>query len=246
MVKLSCAMPATPSLQAKGKKDAQNETTDPQKKKKKILSPQQMEKKKQRDSLRRNIFLRTKEEEELSKGMSFRDIALKEQGFEVKQEEDNSEKFDFDLEHVKKVTFGGFSYPSGSPSEPARSETGSVSSHYPVRGIMRKFTRKLITKAIKKLEEKVQIEVDREKVDVLIERFFARNKHATPRARAAFKKGMGKEYQPVLNQPVRRREEKLSFLIQHPPICAPERKLNMHHHVSSRAKAILQKSKTAK
>ena len=77
-------------------------------------------------------------------------------------------------------------------------------------------------------------------MDVLFERLYARNDRATRRAKALMQKALGDK-----NQTVRRREEKLSFLIQHSPICAPEHKLNMHHHVSSRAKAILQKSQTA-
>jgi len=216
------------------------ELEDPNKLRKKHKSPSKLAYERKRNGLRTSAYIREKDEEDLRTGMSICEDALRAKGFEVKQEEDKAEKFEFDLEHVKKVTFGGFSYPSGSPSEPSRSETGSVSSHYPVRGIMRKFTRKLITKAIKKLEEKVQIEEDREKVDVLFERLYARNDRATRRAKALMQKALGDK-----NQPVRRREEKLSFLIQHPPICAPERKLNMHHHVSSRAKAILQKSQTA-
>jgi len=207
---------------------------DPNKLKKKHKSPSKLVYERKRDSLRMSAYIREKEEEKLRTGMSICEAALRAKGFEVKQEEDKAEKFDFDLEHVKKVTFGGFSYPSGSPSEPARSETGSVSSHYPVRGIMRKFTRKLITKAIKKLEEKVQNQEDREKVDVLFERLYARNDPATRRAKAAFKKSMGKEYQPVI-----RSEEKLSFLIQ--PRAA-SRHLNMRCAASSRAQAMLHKA----
>ena len=99
---------------------------------------------------------------------------------------------------------------------------------------MRKFTRKTITKAIKKLEEKVQIEENREKVDVVFKRLYARNDPATRRAKAALHKIMGKEFQPVL-----RREEKLGFLIQ--PRAA-SRPLNMRRAVSSRAQAMLQKA----
>jgi hypothetical protein len=207
---------------------------DPNKLKKKHKSPSKLVYERKRDSLRMSAYIREKEEEKLRTGMSICEAALRAKGFEVKQEEDKAEKFEFDLEHVKKVTFGGFSYPSGSPSEPARSETGSVSSHYPVRGIMRKFTRKLITKAIKKLEVKVQNQEDREKVDVLFERLYARNDPATRRAKAAFKKSMGKEYQPVI-----RSEEKLSFLIQ--PRAA-SRHLNMRCAASSRAQAMLHKA----
>ena len=232
------AMPANAksSLPAKGKTDAQNEKKDPEKKEK-ILSPAQivqMEKKKQRDALRINKYLSTKEEERLRIGMSICEATLRAKGFEVKQEEDKTEKFESDLEHVKKVTFREFPYPSGSASEPARSVTGSVSSHYPVRGIMRKFTRKTITKAIKKLEEKVQIEENRKKVNVVFKRLYARNDPATRRAKAALQKIMGKEFQPVL-----RREEKLGFLIQ--PRAA-SRRLNMCRAVSSRAQAMLQEA----
>ena len=210
-------------------------------KKKKILSPAQMEKKKQRDALRISMYLRTKEEERIRIGMSICEDALRAKGFEVKQEEDKTEKFDFDWEHVKKVTFGEYPYPSGSLSEPSRSENGSVSSHYPVRGIMRKFTRKTITKAIKQLEEKVQIEEDREKVEVLIEMLYASNNFASRRAKAAFKKGMGKEYEPGL-----RREEKLGFLIQPLAISAASRQLNMRSALSSRAKAMVQKAQKSR
>ena len=206
---------------------------DPIKKKKK-RSPSSLAFQKKRNCLRTSTFNAAKEEEKLSIGMSIRDDALRAKGFVVKQEEDKTKKFELDLEHVKKVTFGEFPYPRGSPSEPSRSETGSVSSHYPVRGIMRKFTRKLITKAIKKLEVKVQNQEDREKVDVLFERLYARNDPATRRAKAAFKKSMGKEYQPVI-----RSEEKLSFLIQ--PRAA-SRHLNMRCAASSRAQAMLHKA----
>jgi hypothetical protein len=213
------------------------ELEDPNKLRKKHKSPSKLAYERKRNGLRTSAYIREKDEEDLRTGMSICEDALRAKGFEVKQEEDKAEKFEFDLEHVKKVTFGGFSYPSGSPSEPSRSETGSVSSHYPVRGIMRKFTRKLITKAIKKLEEKVQIEEDREKVDVLFERLYARNDRATRRAKGMYLKIMGKEYQPVL-----RREENLRFLIQPRAICAASRQLNMCSAVSSRAKAMFQKS----
>ena len=63
-----------------------------------------MENKKQRDGLRRNVFLRRKEEESLRIGMSIRNIALEEQGFDVKQDEDKSEKYEFDAhKHAKQV-----------------------------------------------------------------------------------------------------------------------------------------------
>ena len=73
-------------------------------------------------------------------------------------------------------------------------------------------------------------------MEVLIKKLYACNKHASRRAKAAFKKITGKEYQPVLW-----REEKLRFLIQPRAICA-SRQLNMRSAVSSRAKAIFQKS----
>ena len=212
-------------LQPKGIKDPN---------KKKHKSSLTLAYKQKRGGLRRSTFIQAKEEEKLIAGMSICEEALRAKGFEVKQEEDKTEKFESDLEHVKKVTFGEFPYPSGSASEPARSVTGSVSSHYPVRGIMRKFTRKTITKAIKKLEEKVQIEENREKVDVVFKRLYARNDPATRRAKAALHKIMGKEFQPVL-----RREEKLGFLIQ--PRAA-SRPLNMRRAVSSRAQAMLQEA----
>jgi len=211
------------------------ELEDPNKLRKKHKSPSKLAYERKRNGLRTSAYIREKDEEDLRTGMSICEDALRAKGFEVKQEEDKAEKFEFDLEHVKKVTFGGFSYPSGSPSEPSRSETGSVSSHYPVRGIMRKFTRKLITKAIKKLEEKVQIEEDREKVDVLFERLYARNDRATRRAKGMYLKIMGKKYQPVFQ-----REEKLRLLTQLPATCTASRQLNMRSAVSSRAKAMFQ------
>ena len=211
--------------------------TDPQLEKKKDMSPSQLayqEKQKQRGMLRMTMFNNCKAEEQLTNGMFICEAALRAKGLEVKHEEDKTEKFESDLDHVKKVTFGEFPYPTGSASEPARSVTGSVSSHYPVRGIMRKFTRKTITKAIKKLEEKVQIEENRKKVNVVFKRLYARNDPATRRAKAALQKIMGKEFQPVL-----RREEKLGFLIQ--PRAA-SRRLNMCRAVSSRAQAMLQEA----
>jgi hypothetical protein len=104
-------------LQTKGIKDPN---------KKKYKAPSTVAYAKKRDNLRMSTFNREIQEEILRTGMSIRDDALRAKGFEVKQEEDKAEKFDFDLEHVKKVTFGGFSYPSGSPSEPSRSETVTV------------------------------------------------------------------------------------------------------------------------
>ena len=208
-------------LQTKGIKDPN---------KKKYKAPSTLAYAKKRDNLRMSTFNREIQEEILRTGMSIRDDALRAKGFEVKQEEDKTEKFEFDLEHVKKVTFGEFSYPRGSPSEPSRSETGSVSSHYPVRGIMRKLTRKTITKAIKKLEGKVQSEADRVKVDMLFKSTYARNDPASRRAKAALQKIMGKEYQPVLPH-----EEKL---IQ-PRTASPQ--LNMCRIASSRAQAMLLK-----
>ena len=111
-------------LQPKGIKDPN---------KKKYKSPSTLASDKKRDILRMSTFNQEIEEEKLSTGMSICEDALRAKGFEVKQEEDKTEKFESDLEHVKKVTFGEFPYPSGSASEPAGSVTGSVSSHYPVR-----------------------------------------------------------------------------------------------------------------
>jgi hypothetical protein len=206
-------------------------------KKKKYKSPSTLASNKKRDSLRMSTFNREIQEKILRIGMSICEDALRAKGFDVKQEEDKTEKFDFDREHVKKVTFGEFSYPSGSPSQPSLSETGSVSSHYPVRGIMRKFARKTISKAIKQLEEKVQMEEDRGKVEDVIEELIARNNLATRRAMAAVKKINGRDFEPVLRQ-----EEKLRFLIQ-PRAASLQR--NMCRAASSRALAMLQKAQKA-
>lgn len=152
----------------------------PNKKVKKSLSPKQMESKKQRDSLRRNMFLRMKEEESLRIGMSIRDIALKEQGFDVKQDEDKSEKYEFDAyKHAKQVKNGEIIYPSRPPSVGR-----SVSSNDPVRETMRNFTRKTITKVITVLEEKVRNEYARQKVDMYFKTSYSRNDRAARRAKA--------------------------------------------------------------
>ena len=193
--------------------------------------PTRLEKRRDRGDLRRTMFIRKKAEEELSKGMTIRNIFLQSQGFDVKEDEDKSEKYEFDAyKHAKQVQNGELTV----PSRPASIGRISVSSHHPVRAMMRKFTRKTIAKVIKTLEEKVQIEENRKKVDVVFKRLYARNDPATRRAKAAFQKIMGKEFQPVV-----RREEKLGFLIQ--PRAA-SRQLNMRSAVSSRAKAVFQKS----
>jgi uncharacterized lipoprotein len=118
---------AEPSFKAKGETDTQSKITDPQKKKK-ILSPLQMEKKIQRDNLRRTMFIKMKEEESLRIGMCIRDIVLKEQGFDVKPEEDKSEKYEFDAyKQAKKIQNGEPTYPRW----PASVGCGSVSSYQP-------------------------------------------------------------------------------------------------------------------
>ena len=157
-----------------------------------MLSPKQLEYQKNRDNLRMTKYNRSKEEEILTTGMAIRDHALREQGFDVKYDEDKTEKFEFDHEHVKKVSFGQFPYPKGSPSEP--SEAGSVSSAYPVRSILRKRTRKTIAQAIKTLGVKVQNEEVRQKVELIIKRSFARNDFRARRAKAALQKAMGENY----------------------------------------------------
>ena len=193
--------------------------------------PTILAKRRENRGLRMQMFNRKKGEEELRKGMTIRNIFLQSQGFDVKEDEDKSEKYEFDAyKHAKKIQNGELTI----PSRPASIGRISVSSHHPVRAMMRKFTRKTIAKVIKTLEEKVQIEENRKKVDVVFKRLYARNDPATRRAKAAFQKIMGKEFQPVV-----RREEKLGFLIQ--PRAA-SRQLNMRTAVSSRAKAVFQKS----
>ena len=88
---------------------------DPNNLKKKHKSPSRLAYEKKRDGLRMSTFNWEKEEDNLRTGMSICEDALRAKGLEVKQEEDKTEKFEFDLEHVKKVTFGEFSYPTGNP-----------------------------------------------------------------------------------------------------------------------------------
>ena len=195
--------------------------------------PTRLEKRRDRGDLRRTMFIRKKAEEELSKGMTLRNIFLQSQGFDVKEDEDNSEKYDFDAyKHAKKVQNGELTIPSRPPSVGRI----SVSSHHPVRAMMRKFARKTITKVIAVLEEKVRIQAVSKQVDKFYKMSLLRNDPATRRAKAAFQKIMGKEFQPVV-----RREEKLGFLIQ--PRAA-SRQLNMRRAVSSRAQAMLQKRRS--
>jgi len=98
-----------------------------------------MEKRREKGSLRIQMFNRMKEEEELRKGMSIRDAFLQEQGIDVKEDEVKCEKYEFDAyKHAKKVQNGELIY----PSRPASVGGGSVSSHHPVRTMMRKFTQK--------------------------------------------------------------------------------------------------------
>jgi hypothetical protein len=188
------------------------------------------EKKHERDGLRMKIFNRQREEEELAKGMSIRNIFLQEQGLIVKDDEDKSEKCEFDAyEHAMKVVNGKISYPTRPPSFAGH----SVSSDHPVRGMMRKITRKTITKVITVLEEEVRNEEARKKVDMLFETWYSRNDPATRRTKAMMQKSMGKKYIPFVM-----REEKLCFLHQ------PHQNSVVHSckdRASSRAKAMLQK-----
>ena len=215
-------------LPSEGKTDATQNITVP--KKKKNHGPKRLEDRKIRGSSRVTKLIGTKEEEELRKGMSIRDNALRDKGFEVKQEEDRSEQLE--IEHFKKVTFGAVSYPSRSPSEPLKA--CSVSSHVPVRSIMRRFTRKSITKAINTLKVKVQDEKARILFDALSKATYARNDPKARRTKAIFQKSFGEACQPFP-----RREEELRFLIQQD---TASRKVPMHRAVSARAKAALQAS----
>ena len=191
----------------------------------------------ERGSLRMTIYNRMKQEEELSKGMTIRNIFLKEQGFNVKEDEDKSEKYELDLyKHAKEIENGEISYPSRAPSVGR-----SVSSHHPVRAMMRKFTRKTITKVIARLEEEVRNEEARKKVDQLIMMSFSRNDPSTRRAKAIMQKIQGydaeimrKKYQPIVQ-----RQEKLCFLHpqrQNSAVTASK------DRASSRAKAIMHNS----
>ena len=169
--------------------------------------PTRMEKRREKGSLRIQMFNRMKEEEELRKGMSIRDAFLQEQGIDVKEDEVKCEKYEFDAyKHAKKVQNGELIY----PSRPASVGGGSVSSHHPVRTMMRKFTQKTITKVIAVLEDECRIEEVRKQVDELFEMAYSRHDPATRRAKAMMLKCMGDMYQPI-----GQREEKLCFL--HPP-----------------------------
>jgi hypothetical protein len=138
--------------------------------------PTRLQKRRDKGDLRKEMLNREKGEEELSKGMTIGNIFFQAQGIDVQEYEDKSEKYEFDTyKHAKKVQNSELTY----PSRPASVGRGSVSSHHPVREMMCKFTRKAITKVINNLEEKVQIEEDREKVNVLFESLYARNDPAT-------------------------------------------------------------------
>ena len=150
----------------------------------------------------------------------------------TQRHEDKTEKFEFYPEHVKKVSFGEYPYPNGSPSEP--SEAGSVSSAYPVRSILRKMTRKTIAQAITTLGLKVRNEEVRQKVELIFMRSFARNDSRARRAKAALQKALGENYQLIAQ-----REEKLSFLIQPRAVGAVPQAFK--DHASPRAKAMMQK-----
>ena len=127
------------------------------------------------------MFNKKKGEEELSKGMTIRNIFLQEQGLDVKEDEDKSEKYEFDAyKHAKTVQNGELTI----PSRPASVGRISVSSHHPVRAMMRKFTRKTITKVIAVLEEVGRIEVVSKQVDKFFKMSFSRNDPATRRAKA--------------------------------------------------------------
>ena len=222
-------------LPAEGKTDATKIKSDP--KKKKNMSEKKLKKKQEHDSFRINMFIRQKTEEVLRTGMTIRDLALKAQGFNVKEDEDKSEKYELDLyKHAKEIENGEISYPSRAPSVGR-----SVSSHHPVRAMMRKFTRKTITKVIARLEEEVRNEEARKKVDQLIMMSFSRNDPSTRRAKAIMQKIQGydaeimrKKYQPIVQ-----RQEKLCFLHpqrQNSAVTASK------DRASSRAKAIMHNS----
>jgi len=222
-------------LPAEGKTDATKIKSDP--KKKKNMSEKKLKKKQEHDSFRINMFIRQKTEEVLRTGMTISDLALKAQGFNVKEDEDKSEKYELDLyKHAKEIENGEISYPSRAPSVGR-----SVSSHHPVRAVMRKFTRKTITKVIARLEEEVRNEEARKKVDQLIMMSFSRNDPSTRRAKAIMQKIQGydaeimrKKYQPIVQ-----RQEKLCFLHpqrQNSAVTASK------DRASSRAKAIMHNS----
>ena len=193
--------------------------------------PTRFEKRRDRGDLRKQMFNRKKGEEELSKGMTIRNIFLQAQGFDVKEDEDKSEKYEFDAyKHAKKVQNGELTY----PSRAASIGRVSVSSHHPVRAMMSKFTRKTIAKVITVLEEEVRIEVVSKQVDKFYKMSLSRNDPATRRAKAMMLKSMGKTYQPIVE-----REEKLCF--QHTPhqnsaVSASK------DRASARAKAIMRNS----
>jgi hypothetical protein len=62
--------------------------------------PTRLEKRRDRGDLRKEMFNRKKGEEELSKGMAIRKIFLRAQGFNVKEDEDKSEKYEFDAKVI--------------------------------------------------------------------------------------------------------------------------------------------------
>jgi hypothetical protein len=189
-----------------------------------------LEKRRDHGDLRMKMFNRKKAEEELSKGMTIRNIFLQAQGIDVKEDEDKSEKYEFDAyKHAKKVQSGELTY----PSRAASIGRVSVSSHHLVRVMMSKFTRKTITKVIAVLEEEVRIEVVSKQVDKFYKMSLSRNDPATRRAKAMMQNIIGKKYQPIVQ-----REEKLCFL--HPPrqnsaVTASK------DRASSRSKAMMQK-----
>ena len=193
--------------------------------------PTRWEKRRDLGDLRKEMFNKKKGEEELSKGMAIRNIFLREQGFDVKEDEDNSEKYEIDAyKHAKKVQNGEIPY----PSRPSSIGRISVSSHHPVRAMMRKFTRKTITKVIAVLEEKVRIQAVSKQVDKFYKMSLSRNDPATRRAKATMLKSMGKKYRPIVE-----REEKLCF--QDTP--RQNSAVNISKdHASARAKTIMRNS----
>ena len=193
--------------------------------------PTILAKRRENRGLRMQMFNRKKGEEELRKGMTIRKIFLQSQGFDVKEDEDNSEKYDFDAyKHAKKVQNGELTIPSRPPSVGRI----SVSSHHPVRAMMRKFARKTITKVIAVLEEKVRIQAVSKQVDKFYKMSLSRNDPATRRAKATMLKSMGKKYRPIVE-----REEKLCF--QDTP--RQNSAVNISKdHASARAKTIMRNS----
>jgi len=192
--------------------------------KKKNISENKLEEKRVRGNLRMQMFNRQKGEEELSKGMSIRNIFLQEQGLLVRQDEDKNEINAFDAyDHAKKVKNEEMSYPSGPPSFAGH----SISSNHPVRGIMRKRTRKTINQVISVLEQEVRNEANRKEVDRLFNKLYSLNNRATRRTKAVMQKSTGKMFQPVVH-----REEKVSTAITFKYRASHRAKTVMHNSLA--------------